>query len=617
MTTLLSVWINIETNSQYEIVDDLEENIHELIILHGSGQLPVSVFKNIEAQDSKDDLEKAAKLERAHEASSASIIYQTQTALLLMNEITNNFHDFKKPFEFVKGKDDMRAAFDKSKVDYLQLDYEIDRYLFSEEGNVHSVEYHQGVVEDSLKELLNGFNDYRLSLRSSLMILDYMTTFLTLIVLLILAFFIFRIMYVDIPYIRKSFKLLEDHDYDLKTMALLEPKFKEEKEIHHMITSIFEEQWDSTQFKNQVMDTYLMDEIIDKLYERVNHLFPIERIGIAFVDYSKEKIVAEYGVLKAGQVKLGPGYQVDFAETSLTNFFESKTGLIDNDLLETYKRRNRSGALSHILGEGLKSNMTIPLVSGNTVYGLLFFSSKQKDFFTDDHLRVVNKMAYEISGFLNRAYLTKVILSKITASFAVLVDKKDNETGGHIIRMVSYSVIIAKSLMKMAVEDYAVDKEMILNIERNAAIHDIGKVGIPDAILKKPGKLTPDEWEIMKTHAEIGGDIFKDIRTDMSMFDHDFYAVAEDIARYHHEKFDGSGYPDRLKGKEIPLEARIVALADVFDALTSKRVYKKAFSFEEAIEIIHKDKGTHFDPYVVDAFDFASKEIFKVYDSVD
>lgn len=613
VTTLVSILVNIESHKHYKTVDALDSQCHALVALYNSGELPIRVLNNIISQGPTDNPEKAANLEAAYESNKESLERDSERALALLDDMGDALMRFRGIFNIYVTTGGLEDQLERTRESYVYYRALIDLYINADQWSVAETEAMYFDLDVEVDGLLESFKVYSHDLRSKLLLHNNVITIVTLLELLILAFVIYRLLYRDMPFILSGFRNLENHDYEVDKIEGTRPVFKEEKEVYDMVLTIFNEQRDSTAFKNQVMATYLMDDIIDKLYTRVNHLFPIERIGIAFVDYSKEKIIAEYGVLKSGQIKLGPGYQVDFKNTSLTNIFESKEGYINNDLLSHYKNYNRSGALGQILGEGLRSNMVVPLLSNNTVYGLLFFSSKEAAFFTEDHYRIVHKLAYEISGFLNRAYLTKVILSKITASFAELVDKKDNETGGHILRMVTYSSMIAKSLSDMQLKDYPVDKEMILAIKRNAAIHDIGKVGIPDAILKKPGKLTSDEWTTMKTHAEIGGEIFKGIRKDMSMFDHDFYAVAEDIARYHHEKYDGSGYPEGLKGNAIPLVARIVALGDVFDALTCKRVYKDAFTFEEAVAIIHKDKGSHFDPGVVDAFDRIIKDIHEVY----
>ena len=135
----------------------------------------------------------------------------------------------------------------------------------------------------------------------------------------------------------------------------------------------------------------------------------------------------------------------------------------------------------------------------------------------------------------------------------------------------------------------------------SAPLHDIGKVGIPDSILRKPGSLTPEEWEIMKTHAKLGSDAIELAERD-AVTPVKFLSLAKEIAHWHHEKWDGSGYPDGLAGDAIPLSARLMALADVFDALISRRVYKAPMPYENAKSIILKGRGLHFDPDVVDAF---------------
>ena len=164
---------------------------------------------------------------------------------------------------------------------------------------------------------------------------------------------------------------------------------------------------------------------------------------------------------------------------------------------------------------------------------------------------------------------------------------KDNETGNHILRMSKFCQLLARAAGMS--ESYA---EMMLCA---APMHDIGKIGIPDQILLKPGKLEPDEWEIMKTHVDIGGDILSGSHSPL-------LKMAANIALTHHEKWDGGGYPNGLAGENIPLEGRICALCDVFDALTSERPYKKAWPIEKALELIKAESGHHFDPQLVNIF---------------
>jgi putative two-component system response regulator len=164
---------------------------------------------------------------------------------------------------------------------------------------------------------------------------------------------------------------------------------------------------------------------------------------------------------------------------------------------------------------------------------------------------------------------------------------RDNETGLHIVRMSKISVVLGE-----AAGMCSGDCELLLNA---SPMHDIGKIGIPDQILLKPGKLEPHEWDVMKTHTTIGAEILSGDESEL-------LSMARIIALSHHEKWDGSGYPDGLRGEQIPLVARVVALADVFDALTSVRPYKKAWTQEAALEYIDGNRGRHFDPRVVDLF---------------
>ena len=174
---------------------------------------------------------------------------------------------------------------------------------------------------------------------------------------------------------------------------------------------------------------------------------------------------------------------------------------------------------------------------------------------------------------------------------------KDEDTGAHIKRMSRYSAAVARRL--------GLDENTIEIILYAAPMHDVGKIGIPDQILMKPGKLNQKEWKIMKQHTVIGAKILEGS-------DAEFIRLGETIAQTHHEKWDGSGYPNNLNGTEIPIAGRVTAIADVFDALTSKRPYKKPFSVEKSLVIISEGKGSHFDPDVVDAFFAIQDEILTI-----
>lgn len=411
-------------------------------------------------------------------------------------------------------------------------------------------------------------------------------------------------------FIHQSFKSLGSNRFDFESLPSVKSIFKEEQEMKTNIRQLFDERKFITEIREILLEHYIVDDVIESLFESLEKVMGIDRIGIAFVDYNRNLLIAEYGVSNYEEVLLGPGFEVDINSSRLSRMLIDKQPFMTSDIEKDFLNRPNSPALALLSSEGIQSNLVLPMMMGDAVFGMVFLSSKEKNYFNREHLMLAEKLIYEIKGLLNRAYFTKVIFSKITTSFSELVDQKDNETGDHINRMVKYSVAIAKGLRLKKLPQYEINRKFILEIERNASSHDIGKVGIPDNVLKKPGKLNSDEWTVMKTHAAIGADIFRDLRVGLTAFDPEFYKMAEDIARHHHEKWDGSGYPDGLSGMDIPLSARIVALADVFDALTSRRVYKEAFSLEASLDIIRNSRGNHLDPVIVDVF-FENLEVMK------
>jgi putative two-component system response regulator len=198
----------------------------------------------------------------------------------------------------------------------------------------------------------------------------------------------------------------------------------------------------------------------------------------------------------------------------------------------------------------------------------------------------------------------------IIFALAKLSESRDPETGEHLERMAEYSKMLCQKLRTQPKYESMIDDKYIDNIYAASPLHDIGKVGIPDHILTKPGKLSEEEFEIMKTHSKIGADTLREV--DEKHPGNDFVLMGIEIAESHHEKWDGTGYPHGLAGENIPLTGRILALGDVYDALTSRRVYKEAFSHEKSREIILEGRGAYFDPDIVDAFISVEKDFISI-----
>ncbi|MBN2581279.1 MAG: response regulator [Pirellulales bacterium] len=213
--------------------------------------------------------------------------------------------------------------------------------------------------------------------------------------------------------------------------------------------------------------------------------------------------------------------------------------------------------------------------------------------------------------------MEEIYATRDVAIFALakLAESRDPETGEHINRMRHYSLILAQQLLRASPYAARIDEQFPQDLYRSSPLHDIGKVGIPDAILLKPGKLTWEEFEVMKTHTTIGANALREATRHGQCGS--FLEMAIDVARHHHERFDGTGYPDGLSEEEIPLCARIVSLADVFDAMTTRRVYKAACDPEVATRIIEESSGAHFDPVIVDAFRAQHDEFLRIWSESD
>ena len=217
--------------------------------------------------------------------------------------------------------------------------------------------------------------------------------------------------------------------------------------------------------------------------------------------------------------------------------------------------------------------------------------------------RMRDQNAWLEAEIARRMRQNQVVQDVSMRALASIAEARDDETGNHILRTQAYVNVLARALATTPRYAGELTPARVETCTKAAPLHDIGKVAIPDHILHKPGKHTPDEWEIMKTHARQGSDaIWRAICDQEEREALDFLYIAMDIAHYHHEKWDGSGYPEGLAGEAIPLPARLMALADVFDALISKRAYKPAFPLDRATAIIIEGRGRHFDPDVVDAY---------------
>jgi HD-GYP domain-containing protein (c-di-GMP phosphodiesterase class II) len=265
-----------------------------------------------------------------------------------------------------------------------------------------------------------------------------------------------------------------------------------------------------------------------------------------------------------------------------------------------------------LLSPRISDNLVLPIICNSGAVGVFDFASYDAETFDAQEIGMCSMLVDQMSYSLENIRLVGELSQSrdaVIRGMALLAEIRDTHIGGHLNRICEYSQMLSEKLVSRP-GYLEVNYEFIQTIARAAALHDVGKVGIPDSILLKPGKLTEAEFEVMKTHTLIGADLLDGLRKNFGDFS--MISMGVDVANSHHEWWDGSGYPRGQKEREIPLAARILCICDVYDALTSERVYKKAWTHEETEKNIRDSSGKQFDPELVDIFFENRDDLFAV-----
>jgi len=324
------------------------------------------------------------------------------------------------------------------------------------------------------------------------------------------------------------------------------------------------------------------------------HLPFIARIAIALYD-PKTALLKTY-LHSSGADDPLPHYETALSKApSLANILKERRPRVINDLL-TFE----SGEHEHTRRIGLQgygASYTMPMFSGGVFFGFIFFNSYEKDVFVDTALNELDVFGHMISLMVISEISAVRTLAAAVATTARISHLRDPETGSHLDRMSRYARLIASALATR----YQLDDDYIEHVFMYAPLHDIGKIGIPDQILLKPGTLDPEETMVMQSHVRKGCEIIDELLVNFGLDSLQHVNILRNIAEFHHEAVNGKGYPKGLLGGEIPLEARIVAVADVFDALTSRRPYKDAWTNDQAFSTLQGMAGVRLDSECVNA----------------
>ncbi len=343
-------------------------------------------------------------------------------------------------------------------------------------------------------------------------------------------------------------------------------------------------------------NTATLSEKIQVLHQKIRQEFAyIHRVSVALFDN-------RMNTLKTF-VQTGSDQPLQFYECLMDNapsLMETKT--LKKNRLVNDMAVFRNGIHEHtqkIAAHGYQASYSVPLFDTEAFIGMLFFNSYQKNVFGEPDLMKLDLYAQLVNALVvNKLQSTQMLVGAFRSCLS-LVSYKDPETGNHLERMARYARLIAR---KMAQKGYSgLTDEVIEHLFMFAPLHDIGKIGIPDHILLKPGKLDEDEWVIMQTHSTKGREIIDAIVGHMGLQSFEHLSLLQNISGAHHETIDGKGYPNQLKKEEIPIETQIVSVADIFDALTSHRSYKPAWSNAAAFKELRRLSGTKLNPDCVRA----------------
>lgn len=339
-----------------------------------------------------------------------------------------------------------------------------------------------------------------------------------------------------------------------------------------------------------------LSQQLNRLHKEVIEQFPlINRIGVALYNPLTEKL-GTYVFSNEGIECPLAFYEYPLNDSESLSFLAKhhKTRIIQN--LGVMLSDNRH--VRAIYDAGLRSSYTVPMYTEGNFLGFVFFNSTRENIFSHvvvTHLNIVAQLVSFLVADVQRQ--TKTLLAAVKTAVQI-THSRDPETGGHLHRMAQYSYLIARQLAPQ----HGWTDEDLDYVLQFAPLHDIGKIRIPDSILLKQGELSVEEREMMKTHTSAGEELLTFLLQGHGLSHLAHVSKLKAVVRSHHERFDGLGYPDGLSGENIPLIARIVAVADVFDALTSKRPYKQAWSFEDTCDYLRSQQNAQFDPQCVQAF---------------
>ncbi len=463
--------------------------------------------------------------------------------------------------------------------------------------------------------ILKSIVDYAKTNSSKVMFISLFFVSVSLIITVILILSLYKYIIMPLDEIYTGFSEIGVYSPKAKTSMMTR---KDIKPIVGEINGMFQKIEKLISLIENINNNLSFSEVLEFIFNSFTPFMPYNYIGLAIVKENGRLLEASFGI-SDGSIKGMPegllNKEFEVKGTSLEKILLTGETRIINDLEEYTTAHPIKEYTNVILNSGIRSSITLPLNINGKHIGIIFFSSKNKCIYKDQHINFLKVLANSIAiSFEKNIFVDDLLYSSLLA-LAKLAEARDEDTAEHLERMKKYSRLIAELLYKGSKYADQISPEYINDIERFSPMHDIGKVGIRDKILLKPGKLDNEEFEEMKHHTVYGAEVLKTAEKNISKSGRSLFKLGIEIAENHHEKWNGSGYPSGKSEMEIPLSARIVAVADVFDALTSRRPYKEPFPFETSFEMLIEGSGKHFDPEIIKVLEKNKKKIYNLYKS--
>lgn len=355
-----------------------------------------------------------------------------------------------------------------------------------------------------------------------------------------------------------------------------------------------------------------LDETLQFVYEEFQTFVPFDWVGIFYTSPDKQHFLLER-LFSPQVMTLKEGDSFDASLGSFGKMAEKPMAFSYASLQGQPRLTNQLINIDEVFANNhLNSAVYLPLLGHIKSSAVMVFASKNQSYQLE-HIEFLVNIGSTVAHILEKTIVVESLVASAVEGLAKLAESRDPETGDHLVRMSLYSALIAEELGRSGPYTQGITPAFIRDIFHFAPMHDIGKVGIRDDVLLKQGKLDPEERKEIERHPIIGGEVLRRCEAQMEAQGHQIFQMAIEIAECHHEKFNGSGYPAGLNGQAIPLSARIVTVADVFDALTSKRPYKEAWPIDDALSHMRKESNQHFDPAVIDALERIMPRVMEVY----